>query len=929
MAALAPASSQSYYDAIQDIYDLEQAEDAIAALRTLAVEAQADNLPDTVAVIQIELASYFFHYSISFDSAIYYCDAALSSIQENIEGYKIPYLRAWYNKGYYYRKWDKFDEAKEALDIILDEPFNKYTFRATNQMGKLYKDRSEFALAFKYYEEGLKLAGNDAKRKIQVYEYISFAYMVMETDEGARNAIYWLEKLEDAVNALSDDDYADYLPLAAYNMGDCYYQLGDLDKAIELVAKADKLLDICCDDPDFKGLIADFEGLMEHEKGNYAEAIYKYKEGLSLFEYSYDLGRGQGRAGSYRSLAEAYRDWGKLDSALHYANKTIVDRIFGFDNNLKTKTSPSLEDFLENGEKSYLIDDLMFKGDIYEKMHARQGGSLDSAVRYYELAESVLDAMTYEHVEAETKIFWRQTAKNVYYHLIRLYLIQGRTDLAFIFSEKSKYVILEEHLRKSNLRQHYSETLLIEYFTLMDSLQSAEIYNENQKLQSFSQEDEHYSLVSLRNREAALLTQIKNQHPFIFNELFRWQRPDIQLIQRELKLSESVLLEYFIHDSMSYVFLLDGQKIVAKSLSPRAEIADAVVGFLAHVDPKVIGEADAASYDEKALLLFDLLIDRASIAEATEIVIVPDDVLTLLPFQVLVHEKSIRPLSFIELQYLLTWKPIRYLINGRSIYDQHSNRVETSNDVVSFVPDFEENMSYSMNKQDQVMRDELTPLAGATKEAKVLCELFPCREVAVPLGEQAFYREVKQRSKIIHVATHARMNDSIPSHSHLIMESTSESDEDDLIHIFELKNKSIQSDLVVLSACNTGAGKIHRGEGLASLGIAFYYAGSPNLITSLWSIPDHASSFIMQQFYTNLSQGMVKYQALRQAKLNYLKDTSFESKHPFFWGGFIFYGDDLPLDIVHPANSLPWTMLVFLATGIVLLLYVLRRIRPS
>jgi len=94
------------------------------------------------------------------------------------------------------------------------------------------------------------------------------------------------------------------------------------------------------------------------------------------------------------------------------------------------------------------------------------------------------------------------------------------------------------------------------------------------------------------------------------------------------------------------------------------------------------------------------------------------------------------------------------------------------------------------------------------------------------------------------------------------------------------------TDLVVLSACETGLGKVLNGDDLVGLTRGFLYAGSSNVVASLWHVDDLATSELMKRFYTNLKKGLPKREALRQAQL----DTRKAFPHPFFWAAFFLTG---------------------------------------
>ena len=95
----------------------------------------------------------------------------------------------------------------------------------------------------------------------------------------------------------------------------------------------------------------------------------------------------------------------------------------------------------------------------------------------------------------------------------------------------------------------------------------------------------------------------------------------------------------------------------------------------------------------------------------------------------------------------------------------------------------------------------------------------------------------------------------------------------------------------MLSACNTASGKLNKGEGLVGLTRAFRYAGVPSMLVSLWNVDDRATSDIMTWFYAYLRQGLTKSQALRKAKLDYLRSADSDHADPFYWAPFVLIGD--------------------------------------
>jgi CHAT domain-containing protein len=143
---------------------------------------------------------------------------------------------------------------------------------------------------------------------------------------------------------------------------------------------------------------------------------------------------------------------------------------------------------------------------------------------------------------------------------------------------------------------------------------------------------------------------------------------------------------------------------------------------------------------------------------------------------------------------------------------------------------------------------------------------------------------------------HALIDDNNPMNSRLAFaRDATDSLEDGYLNAYELYNMELSADLAVLSACETGFGSLKKGEGIMSLARAFAYAGCPSLVMSHWKVDDRSSSQLMNAFYGYLSQGLSKNEALRQAKLTFLKDADEQTAHPFYWGSFAVVGNIDPI----------------------------------
>jgi CHAT domain-containing protein len=155
----------------------------------------------------------------------------------------------------------------------------------------------------------------------------------------------------------------------------------------------------------------------------------------------------------------------------------------------------------------------------------------------------------------------------------------------------------------------------------------------------------------------------------------------------------------------------------------------------------------------------------------------------------------------------------------------------------------------------------------------------------------------------MHLAMHATMNSIIPDLSHFNFPNNEK------LHIEELYALNLPLDLAVLGACNTAVGKEDNTLNINSLHRAFNYAGTSATIASLWEVPDESTSQIMISFYEYLSENKSKSEALQLAKTDYLNGAkSPKLKHPYYWAGFVLYGDDTP--IVYSNQNWVWMLLI-------------------
>lgn len=223
--------------------------------------------------------------------------------------------------------------------------------------------------------------------------------------------------------------------------------------------------------------------------------------------------------------------------------------------------------------------------------------------------------------------------------------------------------------------------------------------------------------------------------------------------------------------------------------------------------------------------------------------------------------------------------------DGQLLVDRHSLHFLPSASVLKYLP------RRSVAAQAALLAlgnpdlgDSRQDLKFAGEEAEAVSKLFADGRVMLrKAASETNLRNSGSAFRRLHIASHGRFRADAPLDSGLYL--ASDEANDGLLTVGELYSISLPADLVTLSACETGLGKIVNGDDVVGLSRGFLYAGARSIVASLWSVDDHATSDLMQNFYQKLAAAD-KVEALRQAQLN----TRRMYPHPFFWAAFQLMG---------------------------------------
>jgi CHAT domain-containing protein len=204
-------------------------------------------------------------------------------------------------------------------------------------------------------------------------------------------------------------------------------------------------------------------------------------------------------------------------------------------------------------------------------------------------------------------------------------------------------------------------------------------------------------------------------------------------------------------------------------------------------------------------------------------------------------------------------------------YIRARTKTNATNKVLVFANDQEAGLSY---------------LGNANREASDVASLFNTRPVLGEAATLAAFQRDAGEYDIIHLIAHIDHDNANPEASRVILGHGS--NDGGMLGLDQVLGLDLRkASLVVLSGCESQAGKLTRGDDIIGLSRAFIYAGSPSIIASLWSVDDEATRVLMVSFYTHLKQGLGKAEALRAAQM----DVRGKYPHPYYWAGFVLTGD--------------------------------------
>ncbi len=442
-------------------------------------------------------------------------------------------------------------------------------------------------------------------------------------------------------------------------------------------------------------------------------------------------------------------------------------------------------------------------------------------------------------------------------------------DDAFRYCEQNKSLTILEAIQNARAERFAGvpETILDELRALQFEIASLE--TEISGMGDHIDPEKAGRLGDMRTMYTGLLSEVEQEYPEYYALKYRTNPPSLDSVQEWLREHDASLVEYFAGDGDLAVFFISGDTVMY-ALREIPSINRMVRRYIADLrDPGIGTGALQSAGDSLFLALFDPFQEYLD----EQVIIIPDGLLGYLPFGALAAEAGIGYQWLVE-RYTFTYGLSTTLLL------QAGEMAGLRGGVTAFAP------TYSAANSFSPLRYNMAEVAGINKVAGG-------KTVTGDAATRSRFLDRTERTSVLHLATHAQANDAIGEESCLIF---APGDSASYLYVRDLYNVDIPVQLAVLSACETGAGELRRGEGMISLARGFAFAGARAVVTTLWPVNDEVTAGIMEAFYRGLKRGDVKHDALAAAQRSFLANVDDpQLAHPYYWAPYILIGDPAPV----------------------------------
>ncbi len=813
------------------------------------------------------------------------------------------------NVNNYQKALDYFNKAEKFfLENMPNSPYLGYIY---NNKGNVYFSYSDFKEAELYYRYCLDFFDRTNQLEYEAYShaYINLFNIYIEQNRN-REAIEFLENFKIPNN--TELIFRRHIFLA-----EAYSRIMDFEEAIEEVTMAKKVYES-------KGM-TDYTDLMIY---NYRYAtilvnLTEYSKAIDLLIENIKI-QDKIKGSKFEVLYETYYLIGKI----HYLKGSFKDCISWL-NTVILK----LSDNITSNPAQSILNDRSYSREIID-FYRLFGKALYQLYLQTENKEYLIDALDKYSISIEYSKAFRLHMRNqesvflesessteiiheaieiaaILYNLTsnKIYL-----DRAFNYAENMKsFSLFSEVKRGEAMKFADLPEEIVEKEQLLDqklAAYSEMIFEENSSENPDSNtlkilKDSYFKL---KDNSNSLLDSIERYYPKYFKLKYNSNFITPYEIQKKLGHKEC-LVEYVLSDTTLTTFVIDNENINVITQNIDADFADKCFDYFALLQNQDFSNnvhETYRNYVKMGRLFYKTLVEPVlEVTESREITFVPDGEIMYLPFEsFLTRDVDTEYIDYHELPYLIYDLSVGYSYSSTLLFSERVKTKSPLNKVLAFAPEYENLLDAELLEEwsRQSHRDFLMPLPGAEKEVEYISRTVPSDVYKDYEATESNFKDTVEYYSVLHLAMHTIMDDENPMYSKLAFaRNFNDTVEDHDLFTYEIYNLKLNADMVVLSSCSSGFGKMQKGEGMMSMARGFIYAGCPSIVMTLWQVSDLSSAELMSSFYKHLEKGKSKKNALRDAKIDYIQSSDKLKSNPYFWSAFLMVGDNTPLYRSSPA----------------------------
>lgn len=618
---------------------------------------------------------------------------------------------------------------------------------------------------------------------------------------------------------------------------------------------------------------------------------------------------------NYISIGYYYLKLNEPSKALQYYQKALIAITKDF-NDENIISNPSLS---QTEPDRYLVNALNGKASALKRFKTAK--ELKVCLDTYKLAILLIEKLRSGYQNEESKLLLaedeRKTFQNAVEVATALYRLTGNQQFleeAFTTADRGKSAILFASMQDLEAKQFggIPEDIQRTEKNIKLDLGSYQrfIYEENQKPVPDLNKIHFWEskIFEYETRYDSLVLVLEKEYPEYYS--IKYKEPDIQFtdIQKLIEPDRAVV-EYMLTDSVIYAFVID-KKSASVVTHPLDSLFFGDIQIMRDAtnsnDIMSLGKNDYINYSRAAYHPYQCLIEPLKESTSlTKLIIIPDAEIGYLSFDMLITAPAKQDeMDFRELPYLIRNYVISYSASA-TLQFATINRATKKADknLLAMAPTYDNltNLKENAFIDENGQKVYLLPIPGVEYEINGIRKVLNCTTYSGEEATEKNFKRVASRYNILHLAMHTLVNNEKPMLSKLVFYQDNDSTDDGMLNTYELFGMKLNAGLAVLSACNTGTGKLMQGEGMMNLARGFKYAGVPGIVMTLWAVDDQSGAGIVSKFYRYLEKGMPKDEALRQAKLDLLNEGDPLRSHPYYWAAYVSIGDYSPMKFIATA----------------------------